>query len=170
MVSLKPFSLTLLVCLANSSAFHVASPIISVKKSTSFDSSAVTTAFAVGGTGEDTFAETDEGVIAYFEDLDRAVECATNFGLCNVQTLYSLADKVDAGADSCFFENEHDFWLCEKEIADRHDVAEVLRLQAELQLRMEAVEMSSLFANDVKEEHNRRAREDMIDILSEDGM
>lgn len=111
---------------------------------------------------------TDEDTVTYFEDLDRAVKCATEFGLCNVETLHRLADKVESGSDSCVFEVDAE--LCQKETDDRVDVAEVLRLQAELQLRMEAIELSSLFAADVKDEHDIREREDFMDILTEDSM
>jgi hypothetical protein len=112
-------------------------------------------------------SDEDQQTITYFEDLERAVECATKFGLCDVDTLLALADKVEAGADSCLFEVEEA--LCEKEINDRKEVAEVLRLQSELQLRMDAIEKSSLFAADVKDEHDIRDREEFIELLSEDG-
>jgi len=106
--------------------------------------------------------------MAYFEDLDLAVQAATQFGLCNPEELQKLADKVEMGADSCLFEIEPD--LCQKEMDDRLDVAEVLRMQAELALRMEAIEGSSLFVGDVRDEHMIREREEVFDALAEDGI
>ena len=51
------------------------------------------------------------------------MKAVTSFGICDVDELHSLADKVEAGADSCMF--EPDGFLCDKEIEDRKDVAEV---------------------------------------------
>jgi hypothetical protein len=114
------------------------------------------------------FVTTQEETITYFEDLELAVKCATKFGVCDVDTLHRLADKVEAGADSCLF--EVDEALCQKEIDDRIDVAEVLRLQSELQLRMDAIAGSSLFAADVIDEQNIHQRDELFDILGEDGV
>ena len=104
----------------------------------------------------------------YFEDLELAVHAVTKFGSLDPDMLHKLADKVESGAETCLFETTED--LCEKEVADRKDVAEVLRMQAELQLRMEAIRDSSLFVGDVLEEANIRARDMEMDLLSEDGM
>jgi hypothetical protein len=108
----------------------------------------------------------------YFEDLELAVHAVTQFGALAPDALIKLADKVDAGADSCLFESaaNDDGFLCDKEIADRKDVAEVLRMQAELKLRMEAIAGSSLFVEDVLEEANIRGRDLEMEILSEDGI
>ena len=111
---------------------------------------------------------TDDEAVTYFEDLVRAVKAVTTFGLCDADELNTLADKVEAGADSCVFEVGEE--LCDKEIEDRKDVAEVLRMQAELQLRMDAIRGSSLFASDVEDEYDIRQRDELLEILSEDAM
>jgi hypothetical protein len=111
----------------------------------------------------------EENVVTYFDDLELACKAATEFWLCKPNKLAELADKVDAGADSCVFAIEGDE-LCEKEIQDRKDVAEVLRLQMELQLRMEAVQGSSLFASDVLEEAMIQQRDALLEVLEEDGI
>jgi hypothetical protein len=105
--------------------------------------------------------------VTYFDDLVKAVKASTTFGLYDPDTLHELADKVEAGADSCMFEPDQTE-LCQKEIDDRLDVAEVLRMQAELILRMEAIEGSSLFADDCLAEDAIRQREELMDYLEED--
>ena len=112
----------------------------------------------------------DEDAVTYFDDLVRAVKAVTTFGLCDSDELHTLADKVEAGADSCMFEVADDAFLCDKEVEDRKDVAEVLRMQAELQLRMDAIKGSSLFAGDVLDEEDIRERDEMLEILGEDAM
>ena len=115
------------------------------------------------------FAETKSPeVITYFEDLEKAVDCASTFGKCSVPLLRELADKVDAGSDSCMWEVSQE--LCQKEIDDRKDVADILRLQAELVLRMEYLDRANLFADDVRAEHDIRQRDDEMELLSEDAM
>lgn len=51
-----------------------------------------------------------------------------------------------------FFEHGGDKELLEKEVQDRKDVADVLRLQSELRLRMSYLEDANLFADDVHKE------------------
>lgn len=111
---------------------------------------------------------TDDEAVTYFDDLVRAVKAVKTFGLCDADELYTLADKVDAGADSCMFEVGQE--LCDKEIEDRKDVAEVLRMQAELQLRMDAIQGSSLFASDVEDESLILQRDELLEFLGEDAM
>ena len=101
--------------------------------------------------------------------LEQAVHAVTKFGTLPPDDLLKLADKVENGASECLFEGASAD-LCDKEIQDRQDVAEVLRMQAELKLRMEAIEGSSLFAADVLEEANIRARDLEMELLSEDGI
>lgn len=117
----------------------------------------------------DTTADSNNMVVTYFDDLVHAVRASTTFGLCDSDELHELADKVEAGASTCIFEVDgDDGFLCQKEIDDRMDVAEVLRLQAELQLRMEAIRGSSLFAEDCLAEDAIRQRDELMDILEED--
>jgi hypothetical protein len=104
------------------------------------------------------------------DDLELACQAVTEFGLCDPVELAGLADKVEAGVDSCVFHQVDTPELCEKEIQDRKDVAEVLRMQAELQLRMEAIRGSSLFASDVLDESLIQQREELLEMLGEDGV
>jgi hypothetical protein len=70
------------------------------------------------------------------DDLKLACQAVTEFGLSAPGEVARLADKVEAGVDSCVLYEVDTAELCEKKIQDRKDVAEVLRMQAELQLRM----------------------------------
>jgi hypothetical protein len=115
----------------------------------------------------------DAETVTYFDDLVKAVRASTTFGLCDSDELHELADKVEAGASTCIFEVEgegDDGFLCQKEINDRMDVAEVLRMQADLQLRMEAIRGSSLFAGDCLAEDAIRQRDDLINYLGQDSL
>ena len=85
------------------------------------------------------------------ETFERAVECAENFGFCDLDSLEELADDLEKFKGN-FFEHGEDSVVMNKEIQDRNDVAEVLRLQGELRLRMEYLEDANLFAGDVHEE------------------
>ena len=49
--------------------------------------------------------------------------------------------------------------LCEKEETDRRDVAETLRMAAELQLRVDYLKNANLFADDVHKELDMEDRE-----------
>ncbi|KAL3900314.1 MAG: hypothetical protein SGARI_006266 [Bacillariaceae sp.] len=118
-----------------------------------------------------------EEIVTYFDDLVEAVRASTTFGLYDSDALHELADKVEAGASTCIFEvegsendDEDDGFLCQKEIDDRMDVAQVLRMQAELQLRMEAIRGSSLFADDCLAEDAIRQRDELMDYLCEDSL
>ena len=111
----------------------------------------------------------ESSTTANLDDLVRAVDCASHFGKCSVEDLHALADKVDAAADTCLYET-NDPALCDKEEQDRVDVAELLRLQAELQLGMEYLEKANLFKEDVMAEHDMRERDLEMEILSEDGI
>lgn len=102
------------------------------------------------------------------KDFVRAVECATKFNLCSLEELEHLATKLDNMEDECVFEEKS--VLCEKEIEDRKDVAEVLRLQSELRLRMDYIENANLFSEDVIKEHDILKRDELMEILSEDAM
>ena len=115
----------------------------------------------------------DTETVTYFDDLVEAVRASTTFGLYGSDELHELADKVEAGASTCIFEvevSDDDGFLCQKEIDDRMDVAEVLRMQAELQLRMEAIRGSSLFADDCLAEDAIRQRDELMDYLGEDSL
>ena len=63
----------------------------------------------------------------------------------------------------CFFEENQEEGLREKEIQDRKDVAETLRLSAELRLKQEYLEDANLFAESVKSEHDVIDREKFVE-------
>ena len=69
------------------------------------------------------------------KDFGRAVECAEHFGECDADEMVKLADKLD-DIEGCVYEDGVQAKdVCDKEIQDRKDVADTLRMQAELQLR-----------------------------------
>ena len=98
---------------------------------------------------------------SYPQEFDRAVECSKTFGECDVEELEKLADDL-LDFQGCYFEDSHNDWLCDKEQDDRKDVADVLRLQAELQLRMDYLENANLFKGDVDDAHLAKERDDLI--------
>eukprot|EP01083_Nonionella_stella_P136411 415079_1 len=90
------------------------------------------------------------------ETFDRAVECANNFGLCNVDELLSLSDELD-NFQGAFY--ERDAVDQEKEIDDRKDLADLLLLQGELQARNDYFHKANLFAHDVQDDSLMKDRE-----------
>uniref|UniRef100_A0A7S4JFN5 Uncharacterized protein n=1 Tax=Odontella aurita TaxID=265563 RepID=A0A7S4JFN5_9STRA len=84
------------------------------------------------------------------ETFERAVECAENFGYCNLDELENLAGELEAFQGS-FFEHGEEV-MEQKEVGDRKDVAEVLKMQSELRLRMDYLENANVFADDVHNE------------------
>uniref|UniRef100_A0A7S4JYT4 Uncharacterized protein n=1 Tax=Odontella aurita TaxID=265563 RepID=A0A7S4JYT4_9STRA len=66
------------------------------------------------------------------ETLYQAVECAENRNKHDIEELEKLAAELE-GAKECNFEIGDE--LCQKEIQDRLDVAEILRLKIEMELR-----------------------------------
>jgi len=97
-------------------------------------------------------------------DFERAVECSGTFGLCDVDELLSLADDLEKH-QGCFFEDTKEAWLCDKEESDRTDVAEVLRMQSELQLRMDYLKQANLFKADVDENRNVHERDELMEEM-----
>ena len=63
----------------------------------------------------------------------RAVDCAEN-GRCSLEEMDTLATELEEFVGVAF-EEDSDVDIQEKEIMDRQDVAEILRLQIELKLR-----------------------------------
>ena len=61
----------------------------------------------------------------------------------------------------CFFEENS--MLCDKELSDRGDLAELLRLQSELLLRTDYLKNANLFASDVQSEHDQYERDTLIE-------
>lgn len=100
-------------------------------------------------------AETD----GYF----RAVECA-NGARSSLEELDRLASVLE-DVDGCKFEADGDEESCDREIQDRMDVAHILRLRIELQIRKDHLNKENLFASDVKKSHDddeRRRFKEMI--------
>ena len=87
-------------------------------------------------------------LFAYPEKFARAIQCAENHGLCDVDELLQLADELEAyqqsGSD-------------QKEEMDRLDVVEILRLQSKLQLRQEYLRDGNLFKEVVENQKQARA-------------
>ena len=84
------------------------------------------------------------------QQFHRAVDCAQDPSLCNVDEMLQLADELEK-YDQCFFESEMDPVACEKEKMDRMDVADLLRLEAEVVLRGDYLYNANLFAEDVEQ-------------------
>jgi hypothetical protein len=87
------------------------------------------------------------------EMFERALECAEKFGFCEIKQMDQLAEDLEK-VNGAYFEtaNEpHAASMMMKEVNDRKDVAEILRLQSELRRRMEHLKGANLFAKDVHE-------------------
>ena len=108
--------------------------------------------------------------VSYFEDWVEAIDCASQFGECDIDKLRTLADKVQAGDDCTFESSEANQEACDKERADRQRVADMLRLQAHLQEQMDDLEVVNAFARSVRDEQNIRERDMEIELLSEDAL
>lgn len=61
--------------------------------------------------------------------LDRAVDCANNFGLCDIEEILDLSDELDAYM-GCFVEDGPE--ACENEINERKHLADALLMQGEI--------------------------------------
>jgi hypothetical protein len=96
------------------------------------------------------------------ERFGRAVECSEKYGLCNVDELLELAEELDS-YQGCFFEDKE--FLQEKEIKDRSDVADILRLEAELALRHDYLKNANLFKANVDEAVLMRRRDDYLEMM-----
>ena len=84
------------------------------------------------------------------ETFERAIECAERFGTCDIEKMERLANELEE-LNGAYFETAggRNPAMMQKEVADRRDVAEVLRLQGELRLRMDYLHGANLFAKDV---------------------
>lgn len=61
--------------------------------------------------------------------LDRAVDCANNFGMCDIDEILDLSDELDAYM-GCFVEDGPE--ACENEIGERKHLADALLMQGEM--------------------------------------
>ena len=82
------------------------------------------------------------------ERFERALECAEKFGYCDIEQMEELAKELDEFHGSLLTQNPS---MMKKENSDRKDVAQVLRLQGELRLRMEYLNGANLFASEIHE-------------------
>lgn len=98
------------------------------------------------------------------ETFERAAKCSENFELCSADELMDLADELDGFSGSFFEEKEH---LREKEISDRHDMADLLRKEAELKLRQDYLKNGNLFKEDVEEAVMLKHRDEYLEELDE---
>ena len=96
------------------------------------------------------------------ERFGRAVQCSEQYGLCNVDELLALAEELESYHGS-FFEDDVD--LREKEIKDRNDVADILRLEAELELRHDYLRNANLFKADVEEAVAQNERDEYLELM-----
>jgi len=60
--------------------------------------------------------------------LDRAMDCANNFGMCDIEEVLDLSDELDAYM-GCFVEDGPE--ACENEIGERQGLANALLMQGE---------------------------------------
>mmetsp|Transcript_19970 Transcript_19970/g.29249 ORF Transcript_19970/g.29249 Transcript_19970/m.29249 type:complete len:148 (+) Transcript_19970:157-600(+) len=103
----------------------------------------------------------------YTKNFERAVECASEYGLCDVEEMSKLADELDEYTDSCLYEKDED--MCIKEVADRKDVSEVLRMMGELQLRSDYIKNANLFVDDVKKDAVNNVRDEFVENVLAEG-
>jgi hypothetical protein len=94
------------------------------------------------------------------DTFERAVKCSENYGLCDVDELLELADQLDSYKGSFF---EYEPFAQEKEIKDREDVADILRLEAELALRQDYLHNANLFKEDVEKAKKMESRDELLD-------
>lgn len=95
--------------------------------------------------------------------FEKAVDCAQNYGMCDVDELLNLAKELDQ-YNECYYESEPE--ACQKEIDDRHDLVDALLLQGEMQQRDHYLKEGNLFAYDVKADKDMHDRDNFIDNIS----
>lgn len=101
----------------------------------------------------------------------RAVQIADsirdNNSKLDIEELDRWASELEQ-FDGCMFEGESSQELCNKEIQDRLDVAQILRLEIELKLRLDYLkDHSNLFAEDVRKNHDKLERQKFKEALLE---
>lgn len=94
------------------------------------------------------------------QEFHRAIECASEPGLCDVDELMCLADDLENHGEKCFFADEKDAMACEKEKKDRLDVSSLLRLDAEVLLREYCLDNANVFRDNVEEARLRESWND----------
>lgn len=66
--------------------------------------------------------------------------------------------------EGCIFEEDPE--ACKKEELDRHDVADILRLQSELKLRQNYLKHANLFTDDVTKARLVRERDELLEAMA----
>ena len=119
---------------------------------------------------EATTTSEDSTIPADQDRFYRAVETADFIRSSNskisLDELDQWATELEQVQD-CLFEGGN-AELCEKEIQDRMDLAQIFRLEIELKLRLEYLKSNSnLFANDVRKNHDKVERQKFKQALIE---
>lgn len=91
------------------------------------------------------------------QTYDRALDCANNFGLCNIDELLDLSEELDEYR-GCYVENGPE--ACESEINDRQDLAEALLVQSEMMEHNRYVEEGNVFPQDAVNQNNENEQRD----------
>lgn len=100
----------------------------------------------------------------YPECFDRAVECSSGFDRCSVDELLKLADELER-YKGAFFEESPTLQI--KEVKDREDLADVLRLEAELQLRQDYLQKANIFCDNVKSSIESNKKKDYMELMDD---
>ena len=102
--------------------------------------------------------------VFYPKEFERAVKCAERYGTCDVDELEKLADELESYQGSFFEETEENR---EKEVVDRQDIVEILRMEKELKRRQKKLKDSNLFVKDVEDAHNSNKRDEYMELMDE---
>mmetsp|Transcript_4356 Transcript_4356/g.6324 ORF Transcript_4356/g.6324 Transcript_4356/m.6324 type:complete len:94 (+) Transcript_4356:152-433(+) len=86
---------------------------------------------------------------------------------CIYSNLQLIKSELDEYTDSCLYEKDED--MCIKEVADRKDVSEVLRMMGELQLRSDYIKNANLFVDDVKKDAVNNVRDEFVENVLAEG-
>lgn len=95
-----------------------------------------------------------DGAHSEMETFERAVYCAEHFGTCPIEQMELLAKELE-DLNGSYFESSNEEVvknnkpMIKKEIEDRQDVADVLKKQGELRLRMDYLKNANLFTYQV---------------------
>lgn len=95
-----------------------------------------------------------DGAHSETETFERAVYCAEHFGTCPIEQMELLVKELE-DLNGSYFESSNEEVvknnkpMIKKEIEDRQDVADVLKKQGELRLRMDYLKNANLFTYQV---------------------
>ena len=84
--------------------------------------------------------------------------------MCDADELIDLAEELESYQGSFF---EKDDTLRTKEVQDRNDVADVLRKEAELKLRLDYLKNGNLFKEDVEDAVMIKRRDEYLELMDE---